>query len=68
MDKEFNWDDDSVVFGSVRGIAAYFNPAGDIVIRQEAGPLDQSDSVIVVPVDRLEALIEALQTLSAQVP
>lgn len=59
----FRWepDDESVVFESVQAVAVYSNPSGDIVIRQQAGPLDDDDAVIVVPRDRGEALIYALR-------
>lgn len=59
---EFVWasDESAVVFKTVQGVAVYPNPDGDIVIRQQAGPLDDDDEVIVIPRERGEALIAAL--------
>lgn len=63
---DFDWSrevGDSLVFPTVRGVAVYFNPVGHIVIRQEAGPLDDEDVWIVVPRENLGALIAALTQL-----
>lgn len=67
MSNDFSWTDDTdaVAFKSVRGIAVYANPAGDLVIRQQAGPLDDDDAIIVVPVDRMLDLIDALHRASS---
>ena len=62
MCDEFVWalDESTVVFKTVWAVAVYKNPFGDIVIRQQAGPLDDDDAVIVIPRDRGDALIAAL--------
>ena len=62
MCDEFAWapDASAVVFKSVQGVAVYTNLDGDIVIRQQAGPLDDDDAVIVIPRDRVPALASAL--------
>lgn len=61
-DFKWNEDIDNVVFKSVQGVAVYSNPDGDIVIRQQAGPLDDDDQVVIVPSDRVEALIFAIKS------
>ncbi|RZZ85666.1 hypothetical protein [Pseudoxanthomonas winnipegensis] len=60
----WSWSKDSsdVVFPSMQGVAVYRNEAGSVVIRQQAGPLDDEDSFIVVPAAKVSALIVALQT------
>jgi len=61
---DFKWNEgiDNVVFKSVQGVAVYSNPDGDIVIRQQAGPLDDDDQIVIVPSDRVEALIFAIKS------
>lgn len=62
---EFKWTDkDSVVVERVDAIAVYQNPNGEVVIRQQ-DPMDDDDSVIVVPKSRLNDLILALQNESS---
>lgn len=58
---EFRWDEDPLAFASVRGVAVYESENGECVIRQQAGALDNDDSFIVVPFDRIDALIAALK-------
>ncbi len=67
MENEFDWENVEAVFGSTRAVAVYLNAAWDVVIRQEAGALDDTDSVIFVPHDRLSRLIEALEALREKV-
>ena len=50
---------ESTVIPSVRAVAVYTNPDGDIVIRQEGYPED--DQVIVVPRGSVNSLIKALK-------
>ena len=60
---DFSWEDkEVVVFKSTRGIAAYLNHDDDIVIRQQAGALDNEDAFIVVPRAQLDDLIIACRT------
>lgn len=61
-DFKWNEDIDNVVFKSVQGVAVYSNPDGDIVIRQQAGPLDDDDQIVIVHSDRVEALIFAIKS------
>ncbi|HEL3751349.1 TPA: hypothetical protein UMV35_003687 [Stenotrophomonas maltophilia] len=66
MSDKFNWsttDRDTIVVPSVRGVAVYENDRGDVVIRQEAGPLDDEDSFVIVPKAFVPALIKALQAV-----
>lgn len=61
MDREFNWNsDDSVVIPTTKGIAVYVNKNGDIVIRQQASDYGEDDSVVIVPLIHLSALIDDL--------
>lgn len=66
MSDKFNWsttDADTIVVPSVRGVAVYENDRGEVVIRQEAGPLDDEDSFVIVPKTFLPALIRAIQAV-----
>lgn len=59
---EFDWrTSEEIVFRTAQGIAVYRNPDGDIVIRQQAGALEDEDTFIVVPYGRLELFILSLQ-------
>jgi hypothetical protein len=61
---EFSWEDKTiVVFKSTRGVAVYLNPDDDVVIRQQAGPLDNDDAILVIPRGQLKELVIALQNL-----
>lgn len=64
MSERFSWSDDQhvVVFKSVMGVAVYTNEDADIVIRQadHFGGVDD-DGVIIIPRDRVEAVISALK-------
>jgi hypothetical protein len=57
---EFSWadDDDSIVVRPADAIAVYTNPHGDLVIRQQN--LTDEDSVVIVPKDYVNAIVEAL--------
>ena len=60
MSNEFSWGDKaSVVIKRVDAIAVYTNPNGDIVIRQQDS-MGEDDSVIVIPLDRVEELVQAI--------
>lgn len=63
MGRDFSWTDnsDSVAFKSVRGVAVYANQEGDVVIRQQAGPLDDGDAIIIVPVGLAGEIVDAIR-------
>ena len=63
QDTEFSWsDNEAVAVQSVKGIAVYTNPNGEIVIRQENdGALWDHDPFIVIPRERVADVINALQ-------
>lgn len=65
MSNDFDWKDDEgyVVFPSVQGVAVYRNPKDQVVIRQQAGPLEDEDTFIVIPRAHVAALIEALHSV-----
>ncbi len=67
----FEWmESPSVVIKSVDAIAVYPNVPGDIVIRQKSskGIFREEDSIIVVPRDRLDAVLAALERERARKP
>jgi hypothetical protein len=57
---DFNWSSRRVVVKPVDAIAVYKNADGDVVIRQQARPPNQQDSLVVVPLVHAWSLIEAL--------
>jgi hypothetical protein len=65
---KFDWDgDDSIVFATVQALAVYVNERGRIVIRQEAGPVEEEDSFVYVPVEQVDALIAAIRSAKAEI-
>jgi hypothetical protein len=64
-DERFNWsNDETVLVKSVKAVAVYTNPDGDVVTRQEADDvLFQEDPFIVVPLIQLDRLIERLSKI-----
>lgn len=58
---EFDWDRDKrdIVFESVRAVAVYKNPAGDLVIRQRE-PYDEGDDVVTIPHTYIEEFMMAI--------
>ena len=58
-DEQFKWGDDDTVFVTELGIAVYRNPKGDIVIRQEGWP--DEDSVIVIPIAQANSVLAAIR-------
>lgn len=68
MGDEFDWNamKDDLVVDPARKVAVYFNPHGEVVIRQEDDDYFGEDPFIVIPardvprlIVRLNALIEA---------
>jgi hypothetical protein len=62
--EQFSWSNDAaVVIKTTAGIAVYTNPHGDIVIRQDRvdGQQWDTDPFVVIPRDRVTAVIAALQ-------
>lgn len=58
----FEWDSDFTIIKQVDAVAVYANPSGDAVIRQQH-PMGDEDWWIVIPMERVPALIQALQNL-----
>jgi hypothetical protein len=58
--EEFRWADDIVVIPSQPAIAVYFNPRGEIVIRQEGQYHPYEDQWVYVQVQNLQPLIDTL--------
>jgi hypothetical protein len=67
MNSGFDWVNTETVFGSARAVAVYLDASCNVVIRQEAGALDGSDSVVVIPHDRVNEVIDALEILRQKV-
>lgn len=65
-DHEFNWyeDRDDIVVTEQAAIAIYYNPNGDIVIRQKASEGEDHDSLIVVTPGLAGALARAIANAS----
>jgi hypothetical protein len=56
---DFDWyDDDVIAVREQRAIAVYFNPAGNIVIRQQTWP--DEDPFVVISPDNLMLVIDRL--------
>lgn len=65
-EENFSWskaESTEIIQRSVQAVAVYFNPAGDIVIRQEANAYEAHDSFVILPVDACERLIEKLSEM-----
>lgn len=56
---QFAWGGKATVFETVRGIAVHENEHGQIVIRQEGWPED--DTVIVIPKSWADDLVAAIK-------
>jgi hypothetical protein len=54
------WKDDSIVVERQMSIAVYFNSRGHLVIRQEAEPNEDEDTVIYVAPENIAAFIDRL--------
>jgi len=60
----FNWDDrqsTDIVIRGVQAVAVYADARGDIVIRQERHFDEETDTVLIVPPDRVDAIIDRLR-------
>jgi hypothetical protein len=63
--EDFSWQDtDSVIIPSQPAIAVYFNPRGEIVIRQESAMHPDEDHFIYIGQKNLRPLIERLQQIA----
>lgn len=64
----FSWydaeDTGAIVAPPQQAIAIYQNPKDEIVIRQEAGPLDTEDAFVIVHQKNLQAIIDRLCDLA----
>lgn len=67
-DDDFKWDElekEAIVVREAKETAVYYNPSGDIVIRQREW--DDDDPFLIIPLHRVPALIERLQSLYKEV-
>jgi hypothetical protein len=65
-EEQFSWnalDESERVVDSVRAVAVYRNPKGDVVIRQERDWNEEEDSFIFLPIPAAEALLAKLTAL-----
>ena len=67
---DYDWNageaEDDLVVPQQLAIAAYSNPKGDIVIRQQADALETDDHFIVIHRSHLRALIVKLEKLAKE--
>jgi hypothetical protein len=65
MSDDFDWNamEDDLVVNPARRVAAYFNPRGEVVIRQEDNDFFGMDPFIVIPTRDVPRLIEKLRDL-----
>lgn len=66
MSDDFSWNDGSIVIKPQRAIAVYANPAGNLIIRQEAYDTTEDDPFIVISREHVAAVIAALQATLAR--
>jgi hypothetical protein len=60
-DNKFDWnDDDSIILKEQKAIAAYYNPAGGLVIRQKADWDEDRDTYVVITSTNCDAFIDRL--------
>ena len=64
MSEDFNWEDEeSICVEKNDATAIYFNPHGSVVIRQQ-DEFNDSDQIVIIPLDQLTKVIEKLVTLN----
>jgi hypothetical protein len=57
----FDWNSDpDVVLRCYGSIGIHENPHGDVVIRQERGPLEDEDQTVVIPLQDAELIAQAI--------
>jgi hypothetical protein len=57
---DFDWSGENVVLRAYGSIAVHENPYGDVVVRQEAGELEEDDHWVVIPVQDAELIAQAI--------
>ena len=64
---DYDWskNGDDLVFGSSAAVAVYVNADGDLVIRQQRDRYEDEDSVVIVPSERVPALIRRISQVAA---
>lgn len=62
---DFDWSQaaDDLLQPTTAAIAVYFNPRGEVVIRQQALEYGEEDSFVYLPFNKVRPLIEKLRTL-----
>jgi hypothetical protein len=56
----FDWSGENVVLRAYGSIAVHENRNGDVVVRQEAGELEEDDHWVVIPVQDAELIAQAI--------
>jgi hypothetical protein len=56
----FDWSGENVVLRAYGSIAVHENPYGDVVVRREAGELEEDDHWVVIPVQDAEYVAKAI--------
>jgi hypothetical protein len=59
---DYDWENstDDLVFPAMAAVAVYLNADGDLVIRQQRDQYEDEDSVVIIPRDRVPALIRKI--------
>ena len=59
---DYDWENstDDLVFPAMAAVAVYLNVDGDLVIRQQRDQYEDDDSVVIIPRDRVAALIRKI--------
>lgn len=58
--EEFDWNDDDIVLREQRCTAIYWNPAGDLAIRQGADWDESDDPFLVIGANNVQDFIDRL--------
>jgi hypothetical protein len=69
-DDDFKWYDEfnrAVVLRAYGSIAVHENPFGDVVVRQEAGQLEDADQTVCIPVQDAEYVARAIIAKAAEI-
>lgn len=66
MSEEFDWNDmkEDLVVDPARKVAVYFNPHGEVVVRQEDNDFFGQDPFIVIPLRDVPRLVAKLNELT----
>lgn len=62
---DFDWSNNAdLVFPTTAAVAVYLNCDGDLVIRQQRDPYEDEDSVVIIPRERVPALLRKIASVA----